>query len=134
MLQKFELKGVHTSIDQNLQKYVTKKIANLDKYLPRHQRDSAHAIVELKEASKAQNQKKYTCEVILHLPQETLTVRESTMNMFAAIDIVEEKLKQQIKKYKDTHTNGKFFRHVSARLRRRTASGALAPETIEIEA
>ena len=119
MLQKFDLKGVHTTIDENLQKYVTKKIANLDKYLPRHHRDSAHAIVELKEAAKAKDQRKYTCDVTLHLPRETLHVAESTMNMYAAIDIVETKLKQQIKKYKESHASGKLTRHLTARLRRR---------------
>jgi len=120
MLQKFELKGVHTTIDTNLQKYVTKKIGNLDRYLPRHHRDSVHAIVELKEATKANPQKKYTCDVTLHLPHGTLSVNESTMNMYAAVDIVEEKLKQQIKKYKETHANGKWSRRLTARLRRRT--------------
>lgn len=118
MLQKFELKGVHTAIDENLQKYVTKKLGRLDKYLPRHHRDSVHAIVELKE-SKAKDQKKYTCDVTLHMPHETLNVAETTMNMYAAVDIVETKLKQQIKKYKESHASGKLARHLSARFRRR---------------
>lgn len=121
MLQKFELKGVHTTIDENLQKYVTKKIGRIDKYLPRHHRDSAHAVVELKEAAKAKDQKKYTCEVTLYLPHETLNVAETTMNMFAAVDIVETKLKLQIKKYKESHANGKLARHLTARMRRRSA-------------
>jgi len=131
MLQKFELNGVHTTIDENLQKYVTRKIGRLDKYMPRAHRDSVHAIVELKEASKAKEQKKYTCEVTLHMPHETISVAESTLNMYAAVDIVEEKLKQQIKKYKETHASGKLTRHLTGRLRRRTS---LAPEQLEAEA
>jgi len=131
MLQKFDLKGVHTNIDDNLRKYVTKKIGRLDRYLPRHHRDSVHVIVELKEAAKAKDQKRYTCDVVLHLPHETISVTESTMNMFAAIDIVEEKLKQQIKKYKEKHASGKFARHLTARLRRRTG---LRVEQLEAEA
>ena len=43
------------------------------------------------------------------------------MNMFAAVDIVEAKLKQQIKKYKDKHESGKLRRHVFARFRRQGA-------------
>ena len=120
MLQKFDLKGVHMTIDPNLQKYTTRKIGNLDKYLPRHHRDSVHAIVELKQAAKAKDQKKYTCDVTLNLPHEQIHVAESTMNMFAAVDIVEAKLKLQIKKYKEAHAqNGKLSRHLTARFRRR---------------
>lgn len=119
MLQKFEIQGVHTKIDDNLRKYTTKKIGSLDKYLPRHNRASAHAEVSLKE-SKAKDKKQCTCEVTLHLPHEIINVEESTVNMYAAIDIAEAKLKQQIKKYKDAHATGKVHRHLFARLRRRS--------------
>lgn len=125
MLQKFDLRGIHTNIDDSLQRYVQKKLGRLDRYLPRAHRDSAHAIVELKEVPRARDQKKYTCDVVLHLPHESLNVRESTLNMYAAIDIVEEKLKQQIKKYKETHASGKLTRHLSARLRRATGNPPL---------
>jgi ribosomal subunit interface protein len=118
MIAKFDLKGVHTNIDEGLQKYATRKLATLDKYLPKHHRDSVHAVVELKQAAKVQDQKKYTCAVQLHLPKGTINVAESTMNMYAAIDIVETKLKQQIKRYKESHTDGKLFRHLNARFRR----------------
>jgi putative sigma-54 modulation protein len=121
MIQKFEINSVHTVVDENLLKYVTKKIGHLDKYLPRYHRDSVHAVVELKEA-KAKNQNKYTCEVTLHMPHEMLNVSESTMNMYAAVDIVETKLKLQIKKYKDTHAGSKLSRHLAGRFRRRTAA------------
>lgn len=130
MIAKFDLKGVHTTIDANLQKYVTKKLATLDKYLPRHHRDAAHAIVELKQASKAKEQKKYTCDVTLHLPKETLHVAETTLNMFAAVDIVETKLKQQIKKYKESHAGGKLSRQLSAKFRRQSS---LLSEPLEAE-
>ena len=120
MIAKFDLKGVHTTIDTNLQKYATRKLASLDRYLPKHHRDAAHAVVELKQASKAKEQKKYTCDVTLHLPKGSIHVAESTMNMFAAIDIVETKLKLQIKKYKESHGSGKLSRHLTARFRRKT--------------
>lgn len=117
MLQKFELKGVHTTIDENLRKYVTKKIGRLDKYLPRAHRDSVHAIVELKEA-KSKDKNRYTCSVTLHMPHEDINVAESTINMYAAVDIVEARLKQLIRKYKERHTGGKLSRHLNARFRR----------------
>jgi len=119
MLQKFELKGVHTTIDDSLEKYVHRKLGRLDKYLPHGHRDSAHAIVELKE-SKSKKNDKYTCSVLLHLPHGAINVSESTMNMYAAVDIVEARLKASIKKYKDQHANGKLYRKLAARFRRQS--------------
>lgn len=118
MLQKFEIHGVHTDVDDNLHKYVTKKIGGLDRYLSRHDRESAHAQVYLKEG-KAKDKCRYTCEVKLMLPKDTIVIRECTINLFAAVDIVESKLKQQLKKHKDMQQNGKMHRHMFGRLRRR---------------
>lgn len=124
MLQKFQINGVHTTVDDQLRKYVTRKIGNLDKYLSRHARASAHAEVHLKE-DRAKDKQHATCEVTLHLPHSTIIVKESTLNMFAAVDIVEAKLKQQLKKYKDQHQSGKMHRKLFAKFSRRT--GVLRP-------
>lgn len=118
MIKKLEISGVHTKADSDLKKYVEKKIGKLDRYLPRRARESAHAEVMLKE-SKAKNKKQCTCEVVLYLPQETITTKEATLNMYAAVDIVEAKLKNQLKKYKEKHDTTKIHRRVLARLRRR---------------
>jgi ribosomal subunit interface protein len=120
MLRKFEIQGVHTTVNEALNKYVTKKIGNLDRYIQRHCRDSAHAEVFLKEGN-ARNNNHCTCEVTMHLPQQTIVVKESAMNMYAAVDIVEAKLKQQLQKYRDLHNNGKTQRRLLARFRRQTA-------------
>jgi ribosomal subunit interface protein len=117
MIKKLEISGQHTKVTPELKKYVTRKIGRLDRYQSRHTRESMHAEVHLKE-SKAKDKKQFTCSVVLHLPHETLDASETTINMFAAIDIVETKLKSQLKKYKDTHTNAKFHRRIVARLRR----------------
>jgi ribosomal subunit interface protein len=120
MLQKFVISGIHRTIDDNLRKYVTKKIGNLDRYMPRHLRESAHAEVHLKEAKKKNNDH-CSCEVTVHMPQQTIVIKESALNMYAAVDIVEVKLKQQLQKYKDKHHNGKMHRHLFARFRRESA-------------
>lgn len=103
MIKKLEIVGIHTDATADIKKYVQKKIAKLDGYMPKAARASAHAEVKLKEA-KAKDKKQCTCEVILHLPGEVITAKESTFNMYAAIDIVEQKLKVQLKRYKDTHS------------------------------
>lgn len=120
MIQKLEINGVHTVLTEDLKKYITKKIGKLDKYLPRHARESAHAEVYVKERTiKTKNE--CTCEVVLHLPGTTLMTKESTINMFAAVDIVEAKLKNQLKKYKETHSSLRIHRRVLLRLRRSEA-------------
>lgn len=118
MLQKFEVQAVHTKIDDSLKKYVNKKIGTIDRYLSRHDRASAHGEVQLKE-TKAKDNNKFICEVNLYLPHGNINVREAASNMYASIDIVETKLKQQIKKHKDLHENGKVHRRLMARFNRR---------------
>ena len=57
--------------------------------------------------------------VVLRVPHGVLDASETTINMFAAIDIVETKLKLQLKKYKDSHTDAKLHRRLYAKMRRR---------------
>lgn len=119
MIKKLEVSGVHVTLDADLKKYTRSKIGKLDKYLPRNTRESVHVEVFLKE-SKTKNKKQCTCEVVMYLPQGQLTAKESTVNMYAAIDIVETKLKNQIKKYKDTHGTRALHRRVLAKFNRRS--------------
>lgn len=118
MIAKMEVSGVHMDVDEDLQKYVAKKIGRMDKYIPKRARPSAHLEVQLKE-SKAKDKNQCTCEVILHLPQDTITIKETTLNMYAAIDIVETKLKNQIKRYKDKHARARVPRRLLTKIRSR---------------
>ena len=121
MLQKFEVHGEHTTVNDSLRRYVNRKIGNLDRYLSKHSRESAHGEVILRETKSKKNDH-CVCEVILHLPQQNIVVKESALNMYAAVDIVEAKLKQQIKKYKDKHHSGKMQRHLFGRFRRQASA------------
>ena len=98
---KLEVTGLHLELQDDLKKYVTKKMTKLEHYVPRQSRDSAHTEVLLKE-SHAKNKRQFTCEISLTLPGEKIVVTESTLNMFAAVDIAEQTLKNRLKKYKET--------------------------------
>lgn len=100
MIEPINMVGIKLELDEDIKRYVTKKIGRLDRYLPRHARATAHAEVRLRDAN-LNHGNRYECEVVLHLPQESLTAKDSTLNAFAAVDIVEQKLKNQLKKYKD---------------------------------
>lgn len=117
MIKKLEINGVHMDVGKELRRYVNKKIGGLEKYIPRNARESVHVEVKLKEG-RAKDKNARTAEVIMHLPQETVTISETTVNIYAAIDIVEEKLKKQLHKYKELHSAPKLHRRLLAKLKR----------------
>lgn len=118
MIAKIEITGVHMDVDKKLHDYVMKRIGKLDRYMSRHVRESAHAEVFLKEAMR-KSRKECTCEVVMHLPKETIIVKESTVNIYAAVDIVNTKVKNQLKKYKETHGSLRIHKRVLAKIRRK---------------
>jgi len=117
MIEKLEINGVHMSVGDDLKRYVIRKIGRLDRYVARPVRESIHAEVKLKEG-RAKDKQQRTCEVIMHLPQDTFVISETTVNIYAAVDIAEEKLKKHLHKYKDLHAVPKFHRRMLARLKR----------------
>jgi putative sigma-54 modulation protein len=100
MIESIDITGVKYELDDTTKKYVTKKIGRLDRYLPRHARKSVTVDVKLKQIN-GDHGNKYEAEVILHLPEKTLTAKDSTVNMLAAVDIVEAKIVTQLHKYKE---------------------------------
>lgn len=121
MINRTEIKGIHFTIDEKLRKYAERKLGGLDKFMSRHSRESAHLEVALREL-KQKSGRQLCCDATLRLPHETIVIKEATVNIYAAIDIVEAKLKLQLKKYKETHERRRGL-HL---LRRRNG---LAPES-----
>lgn len=111
-----EITGVHFELDDKVKEYAQKKIGSVDKYFPRNQRGSSRGEVILsEEEGKAKN--RYSCEVVLHLPHDTVTAKESTVSVYAAIDIVEEKVKTQLLKHKDKQQNNRQQRRTRRMLK-----------------
>lgn len=119
MLQKIELTGQHVAVHRDLRKYITRKLASLDRYIPRHARESAQLSVRLREVTDT-GKTAYECEASLRMPRHAYLVSEQGRSLQAAIDMASANLRQQIHKYKDTYTNGKRHRHLFARFQRRT--------------
>lgn len=87
--------------DAKLNSYVTAKIGEIEKYLPRRVRQVASVKVRFEDDASGREDNRFVCEVVLTLPGDTLISKEGTINMYAAIDIVEAKLKAQVRTYKD---------------------------------
>jgi putative sigma-54 modulation protein len=101
MIKNIEITGRNKyEVSDDLDKYVRNKIGKLDKYMSRQARKNVSAEVKLTEGeTKTKNRNK--CEVILHIPGDRVTASEATINMFAAVDIVEAKLKNQLRRQKE---------------------------------
>lgn len=100
MITHVDITGVSGyTLDESTKKYVRKKIGSLDRLAPRHARKSIRAEVKIAEVNR-DNGNKYEVEVILVVPDKTITAKDSTMNVLAAVDIVEAKLATQLRKYK----------------------------------
>ncbi len=99
MITAIEITGVNYEVDETTRKYVTKKISRLDRYLPRHARKTASAEVKLKQVNRDHGNK-YEAEIIFQVPDHILTAKDTTVNMLAAVDIIEAKLMTQLRKYK----------------------------------
>jgi putative sigma-54 modulation protein len=118
MISNIGIAGINLELSDDIKKYISKKIGRLNKYMPRHARKTARAQVKLRETNNKHGNK-YECEAIISLPGGSIQATEATLNMFAAVDIVEAKLKNQLLKYKEEHIAHLRERHpgVIGRLR-----------------
>lgn len=120
---KLRVTGRHFDLDDKIQRHVEKKIGGLDKYVPKSLGVIDGQVVLEHDKSNRENND-YCCEVILNVPGEKVQAKEGMINMFAAVDVVEQKLKIQLLKIKD--------KHEPARNRRRRLVGKLfKPEDTE---
>lgn len=99
MIASIDITGIKYNVNEKTQKYVVDKVGKLDKYVPSHARKTMVADVKLRQVNQDHGNK-YEAEVILQVPDKTITAKDTTMNMMAAIDIVEAKLIAQLRKYK----------------------------------
>jgi putative sigma-54 modulation protein len=102
MIEPIQITGISYEVDEATNKYVLKRIGHLDRYLPRHARKTVSAEVKLAQVDHDHGNK-YEVEVILHIPNKIITAKDSTSNIFAAIDIVEAKVRTQLNDYKQAN-------------------------------
>ena len=107
--------------DDKIQEYVREKIGGLDKYLPRQARANTHAQIWLEEDTSGREDNRFVCEVMMTVDGTQLVSREGTLNMYAAIDIVEAKMKSQVRTLKDKQTDQHRRPRIFSRLLHRKA-------------
>lgn len=111
-----EITGVHFEVSDQVKKYVNKKIGRLDRYLPKNARTPARGHVVLSEDDgKAKN--RFMADVTLTFPHGEVVAKEATISIYAAIDIVEEKLKSQLLKHKNKVQDNSRNRKMARKLK-----------------
>ena len=96
-----DLKYRGMATDVKVDRYVQKKIGGLEKFLPKAQREVAVTRVILTEDPSGREQNRFGCEVMVGLVGTELMSRDATINIYAAIDIAEAKIKSQLIDYKE---------------------------------
>ena len=118
MIANIEITGIGGYIvDDPNKKYINKKVGALDRLVTRHARKTMSAIVKVEEVNRDHGNK-YEVEVILTVPDRTIKAKDSTLNVLAATDIVEQKLASQLRKYKQEQLPHVGRRSILARFKR----------------
>lgn len=117
MITSIQVTGISYEVDEATNKYVLKRIGHLDRYLPRHARKSVFAEVKIDQVDHDHGNK-YEVEVILHIPGKLITAKDSTSNVFAAIDIVEAKVRTQLNDYKQANIGHIGRRRILSRFKK----------------
>lgn len=100
MIDKIDLSGNNYKVSDSFYKYATKRIGKLDRYLPRANKKDVVAKIVVTEVDKPHNNK-YTISVAMEIPGgKVITAKDDCSNVFAGIDILEAKLKGQIRRFK----------------------------------
>lgn len=118
MIANIEVTGIGGyTPDEPSKKYIRKKIGALDRLVTRHARKTMGAVVKVAEVNRDHGNK-YEVEVILTVPDKTIKAKDSTLNVLAATDIVEQKLATQLRKYKEERLPHVGRRNILAHFKR----------------
>lgn len=101
---------------EKLQKYVEKKVKDLEKYIPRASRESAELSVRIRK-TKSKNEL-YNCHLELGLKGVTLVATEDVDHAYAALDVTMAELRRQLADHKGKHGKQSLRRRAAAFLKR----------------
>ena len=104
MITHIDITGVGKfTLEDSTKEYIRSKIGKLDRFTPRHGRKSVRAEVKVSEHGQGTGTV-YQVEVLLDLPEKTLTAKSTEPSERTATDATEQKLAVQLEKYKAERT------------------------------
>ena len=97
MSTSINIRAHHVEITQPIKEYVEKKLGRLDRFF-NHMQEIA---VDLDISDVSDESKRQTVTVTVWVPGTVLRAKESSIDMYASVDQVFEKLEKQLVKYKE---------------------------------
>ncbi|GKV56678.1 MULTISPECIES: ribosome hibernation-promoting factor, HPF/YfiA family [unclassified Sporosarcina] len=97
----FNIRGENIEVTPAIREYVEKKVQKLERYFTEGANATAHVNL------KVYNDKQTKVEITIPMKNLTLRAEERHDDMYAAVDLIVDKLERQIRKYK-TRVNRKF--------------------------
>jgi len=91
------VRGRNVSVTERVQEYVEKKVGKLERYLP----IIDEARMELSQEETRSAQHRMTAQLTVRSRGKVLRAEERDQDLFAAIDLVAEKMQRQITRFKD---------------------------------
>ncbi len=104
MSQLVSITNLNTEIDSSTAEYITEKVKKLYRYIPRDSREGTRFDVKLKDIDETTDHK-VQLELILSMPEKTISASSKAMTFKAAVDNVEEKMEGQLRRYKTEMEN-----------------------------
>ncbi|MBS4178304.1 ribosome hibernation-promoting factor, HPF/YfiA family [Lederbergia citrea] len=104
----YQIRGENIEVTEAIRDHVEKKVDKLERYF--NETPEANVHVNLK----VNPNKKAKVEITIPLPQLVLRAEEENDDMYAAVDLIVDKLERQIRKHK-TKVNRKFREQGSAK-------------------
>ena len=102
---KYNIRGNKTEITESIRTYIESKIGKLDKYFEDHENLTANVVV----SSRGINQ---GIEVTIPIKNAIIRGEEYNQDLYAAIDLVSDKLERQIRKNKTRIQNKRINEYV----------------------
>lgn len=121
----FNIRGVQIEVTEALRDYVEKKIGRLVRYFDAPPTSDVSVTLSV-------IRDKQSVEVTIPLPGVLLRAEERSADMYASIDLVEEKLERQIRKHK-TRVNRKARQEGGIRTLFKESFEAATPSVIHME-
>ncbi len=99
MISNIEITGIGGyKISDDTKDYITRKIGKLSRFMPISRRRSARAEVKIEKVDL--NGNKFEVEAIIILTDKKISAKEMSPSILASVDIVEQKIAIQLKRYK----------------------------------
>lgn len=113
MIDKIDISGHDYKISDSFKKYTIKRLGKLDRFLPRGKKKDVVMKVIVSEVNHPHGNKYEVSAAMEVLGGKVITAKDECSNVFAGIDILEAKLKGQIRRFKleaTPHTSKKGLR------------------------